>query len=164
ACLVTGYSGCSLLHSPSFPTRRSSDLAMANAHGDRDDGGHGGHGGHGTGVSDIWTLHRRHRDHHYPMLQDAALLWYHDHRMDFSAPQVWRGLAGMFVVRDDTEDALDLPSGDRELTLMLTDRSFGADGQLLYPGNDPSLTTEPGVTRDYMDGVLGDVMLVNGAP
>lgn len=170
---------------PSGFDTRHLDVAMANAHGHgeeddgaggatpsatrshghSEDGDHDGHGGHGgDGVSDIWTLHPRRRDYHYPMVQDAALLWYHDHRMDFSAPQVWRGLAGMFVVRDDTEDALELPSGDRELTLMLTDRSFGDDGELLYPGNDPSLTTEPGVTSDYMDGVLGDVMLVNGAP
>jgi len=84
---------------------------------------------------------------HYPMDQDAALLWYHDHRMDFSAPQVWRGLAGMFVIRDDHEDALDLPAGDQELLLTLTDRSFGTDGELLYPALDDTLTQQPGAGR-----------------
>jgi spore coat protein A len=35
---------------------------------------------------------------------------------------------------------------------------------LLYPSLDPSLRGEAGVTMDYMGGVLGDVILVNGAP
>lgn len=137
------------------------DEAMRNGHAGSGDGG--GHTGHGS-TADLWTLHDRERDYHYPIDQDAALLWYHDHRMDFSAPQVWRGLAGMAVIRDDHEDSLGLPDGEHELLLMLTDRSFGADGELLYPALDPTLTRQPGVDRIYMDGVLGDVMLVNGAP
>src|SRR5207248_8982378 len=32
------------------------------------------------------------REYIYPNGQRAATLWYHDHRMDFTAPQVWRGL------------------------------------------------------------------------
>jgi FtsP/CotA-like multicopper oxidase with cupredoxin domain len=48
--------------------------------------------------------------------------------------------------------------------LILCDRSFAADGTLLYPSLDPTLTSTPGVLPAYMDGVLGDVQLVNGAP
>ncbi|RJQ87893.1 multicopper oxidase family protein [Amycolatopsis panacis] len=103
------------------------------------------------------------RAYTYPMDQRAATLWYHDHRMDFTGPSVWRGLAGFHLVRDEEEDALGLPSGPRELPLMITDRSFDADGSLRYPSREPALR-EPGVTDAYMAGVLGDVMLVNGAP
>lgn len=119
-----------------------------------------GHGSHGM----PWRLHDREFTYAYPMLQPAALLWYHDHRMDYSAPQVWRGLAGAFVVRDDAEDTLELPRDDHEFVLALTDRSFGGDGELLYPALDPTLTRRAGVEDAYMDGVLGDVMLVNGTP
>ncbi|MEU6715546.1 multicopper oxidase domain-containing protein [Nonomuraea sp. NPDC046802] len=105
-----------------------------------------GHGG---------THHPLVKDYRYPVEQRAATLWYHDHRMDFTAPQVWRGLAGFALVRDEEEDALPLPGGERELPLMICDRAFGADGSFRYPAaHDP----------DYMEGVEGDVILVNGAP
>ena len=45
------------------------------------------------------------RDYRYPMRQRAATLWYHDHRMDFTGPDVWRGLAGFHLVTDDEEHA-----------------------------------------------------------
>lgn len=104
------------------------------------------------------------REYVYPFDQPAATLWYHDHRMDFTGPAVWRGLAGFHLVRDDVEDALPLPRGDREIPLMITDRAFTPDGSLFYPSLDPTLTTTPGVTEPYTAGVLGDVVLVNGAP
>jgi spore coat protein A len=104
------------------------------------------------------------REYVYANDQRAATLWYHDHRMDFTAPQVWRGLAGFYIIRDDEERGLPLPQGDKEIPLLICDRSFDADGSFLYPALDPSLRGEPGVTGPYMGGVLGDVILVNGAP
>ncbi|GAA4203101.1 multicopper oxidase family protein [Actinocatenispora rupis] len=104
------------------------------------------------------------REYRYPVEQRAATLWYHDHRLDFTGPQVWRGLAGFHLVHDDEEDALPLPRGDRDVPLMVADRSFGADGALAYPALDPSLTGMPGVRAEFMSGVLGDCILVNGAP
>ena len=119
----------------------------------------GHHGGHHTGqVADGV------RDYRYPSDQRAATLWYHDHRMDFTGPAVYRGLAGFHLVRDDEEDALPLPRGDRELPLMVCDRAFDAEGEFAYPSRDPSLRGEPGVEDEWMEGVLGDVVLVNGAP
>ncbi|WP_433015201.1 multicopper oxidase family protein [Kribbella sp. CA-294648] len=129
-------------------------------------GGHGG-GGHGGGhgmhdpravVTELT------RGYTFPIDQRATLLWYHDHRMDFTAPAIWRGLAGLHLVRDDVEDSLALPTGPRELPLMITDRSFAADGSLVYPSLDPTLRERPGVQEPYLAGVLGDVILVNGAP
>ncbi|MGH3980284.1 MAG: multicopper oxidase family protein, partial [Pseudonocardiaceae bacterium] len=104
------------------------------------------------------------RDYAYPMDQRAATLWYHDHRMDFTGPQVYRGLAGFHLVRDAEEEALGLPSGDREIPLMITDRAFEVDGSFRYPSLDRTLRHVPGVEREWMEGVLGDVVLVNGAP
>lgn len=95
------------------------------------------------------------RTYDYPVPQQAATLWYHDHRMDHSAPQVWRGLAGFFLITDDEEDRLPLPRGDRDIPLMLCDRSFNEDGSFRYPDH---------AHEDFPDGVLGDVQLVNGAP
>ncbi|MGW0883091.1 multicopper oxidase family protein [Streptomyces sp. NPDC002671] len=111
-----------------------------------------------------WTVSEGCKTYEYPMDQRAATLWYHDHRMDFSAPQVWRGLAGMFLVHDQEEDALPLPGGERDIPLLICDRSFEEDGSFRYPGHSPACTGTPGVEDAYMDGVLGDVQLVNGAP
>jgi spore coat protein A len=110
------------------------------------------------------TISHGQRDYVYPLRQRAATLWYHDHRMDFTGPSVWRGLAGFHLISDDEERHLPLPTGDRDIPLMITDRSFDTDGSLLYPSLDPTLLTTPGVKEPYGSGVLGDVILVNGVP
>ncbi|KDN81237.1 multicopper oxidase family protein [Kitasatospora cheerisanensis] len=104
------------------------------------------------------------REYTFPNEQRATMLWYHDHRMDYTAPAIWRGLAGLHLVRDDSERALELPDGEREVPLVITDRAFAADGSLAYPSLDPALRDRPGVQEPYAAGVLGDVILVNGAP
>ncbi|OZM70379.1 copper oxidase [Amycolatopsis antarctica] len=121
---------------------------------------HAGHGMHDPAAVITTGV----RDYTYPLRQRAAMLWYHDHRMDFTGPAVYRGLAGFHIVRDATEDALGLPRGERELPLMITDRAFNEDGTFRYPSLDRTLGSGPGVEDDYVEGVLGDVILVNGAP
>ena len=137
-----------------YPVDRSSMNQHLHLHKDHRDMG-------GSMVGDTAEGHRAYT---YPLDQRAAMLWYHDHRMDFTGPAVWRGLAGLHFVRDDDEDALALPSGPRELPVMITDRSFASDGSLAYPSLDPSLMRTPGVTGSFTAGILGDVMLVNGTP
>jgi FtsP/CotA-like multicopper oxidase with cupredoxin domain len=70
---------------------------------------------------------------HYPMDQRAALLWYHDHVMGITRLDVYAGLAGLWIVRDDRERELGLPEGPPfELPLLIQDRNFDLDehGQL----------------------------------
>ncbi|WP_243086555.1 multicopper oxidase family protein [Streptomyces sp. 891-h] len=126
--------------------------------------GHGKHSEHSMVKPSEWTVSRGHKEYVFPLEQAATTLWYHDHRMDFSAPQVWRGLAGMFLIHDDEESGLPLPEDTRDIPLMICDRAFEEDGSFRYPSLDPSLTREPGVREKYMEGVTGDVVLVNGAP
>lgn len=124
------------------------------------------------------------RRYRYPLQQAAAPLWYHDHVADFTGPNVYAGLAGAFVVTDPDEDRFSLPDGDRDLPVVIADRSFGEDAELLYPGvqmGDPAAHNSSGVhgptghvpdamgrvagvQLPYLGGVLGDVMLVNGTP
>jgi spore coat protein A len=138
--------------SDGYPT----DLIMPSGTAHDTGGEHGTMDGMGSG--------RASKDYSYPLEQRAATLWYHDHRMDFTGPQVWRGLAGFHIVHDEEEDTLPLPRADKDVPLMVCDRSFGEDGSFLYPSVDPSLQGEPGVKEEYMMGVLGDTILVNGAP
>src|SRR5579862_432162 len=65
--------------------------------------------------------------------QRAATLWYHDHALGITRLNVYAGLAGFYLVRDEEEDALNLPSGTYEIPLLIQDRKFNPDGSLLYP-------------------------------
>ena len=104
----------------------------------------------------------RWRDYVYPMDQRAATLWNHDHRMGFTRATVWRRLAGFHLVSDEEEERLPLPRGERDLALLIVDRSFADDGSFAYPSLDPTLLDTPGVESAFAPGVLGDVITVNG--
>jgi len=94
------------------------------------------------------------KDYLYPNTQLGATLWYHDHAVDATAPHIYAGLAGVYVIEDPAEGALGLPRGTCDIPLVIQDRAFAADGSLLYPGiSDPAL---------LMTGFLGDTLLVNG--
>ena len=82
---------------------------------------------------------------HYPMNQRAALLWYHDHVMGTTKFDVYAGLAGLWIVRDERERELDLPEGPPfEVPLLIQDRNFDLDahgrlsGRLLHK-TDPDV-------------------------
>jgi FtsP/CotA-like multicopper oxidase with cupredoxin domain len=84
----------------------------------------------------------------------AAFQWYHDHRLDRTAPHAWRGLAGMWIVDDDFEDSLPLPRGERDIPLMIADRTFDRGNQLTDPFE--------GGLQPPADGIAGQAILVNG--
>ncbi|MFJ5549911.1 multicopper oxidase family protein [Streptomyces sp. NPDC093225] len=63
----------------------------------------------------------------YPNDQAATTLWYHDHTHHVSRFSVYAGLAGLFLSRNEEEEALDLPDGARDVPLVLCDRNFDVD-------------------------------------
>ncbi len=103
----------------------------------------------------------RGRTYTYPLTFDgrperAAFLWYHDHRMGTTGRNIWKGLAGMFVLKDRFERRLPLPKGRYDVPLMLTDRSFDDRNRMPYP--------ESAHNPPPADAAVGDHVLVNGAP
>jgi spore coat protein A len=100
----------------------------------------------------------------YPNDQRAAMLWYHDHVMGVTRFNVYAGLAGLWIVRDDRERELELPEGPPyELPLLLSDRNFDLDengrltGDLLHK-TDPEVmecfspfTTVNGAVWPHLD-------------
>jgi spore coat protein A len=107
------------------------------------------------GYPEAWVEPGRSILAHYPNLQDAATLWYHDHTMGIERLNQYAGLLGCFVVRDAVEDSLDLPRGAYEIPLVLCDRQFYADGQLRYP-------TSGNAGAPWVSELYGDASLVNG--
>jgi FtsP/CotA-like multicopper oxidase with cupredoxin domain len=89
----------------------------------------------------------------FEVVNRAGTYWYHSHPHSRTGPQVYRGLAGLLLISDDEEDALNLPSGREEIVCVLQDRQFDGQNQLHYIA---------GGMMDQMHGFLGDRMLVNG--
>src|SRR3972149_3447477 len=71
----------------------------------------------------------------YSHNQLPATLWYHDHLMGYTGPHVWFGMAGFYILTDDYEDGLGLPSGAYEIPLVIQDRNFDSTGKLVSPGS-----------------------------
>jgi len=90
------------------------------------------------------------QDYLYTNKQLPTTLWYHDHAMDATGAHVYAGLAGFYIIEDRLERSLRLPSGNREVPLVIQDRTFAADGSFLY--------------KNTTTGELGDTILVNGSP
>jgi FtsP/CotA-like multicopper oxidase with cupredoxin domain len=91
----------------------------------------------------------------FEVLNRAGTYWYHPHPHGRTGHQVYGGLAGLFLVRDDEEEKLDLPKGELDIPLVIQDRLFNDNNQLVYL---------PRRMRDTMTGMLGDTICVNGRP
>ena len=81
-------------------------------------------------------------------------LWYHDHTMDFTAPNVYKGMAGFYFLFDDLDTGneqtgLRLPSHPYDYPIILQDKRFDATGRLTFDQFAP-------------EGLLGDKIAVNG--
>ncbi|UTW06339.1 multicopper oxidase family protein [Pseudomonas benzenivorans] len=85
-------------------------------------------------------------------------LWFHDHTEDFTAPNVYRGLAGFYLLfdpidsgdeADPSSTALRLPSGPYDYPLAFGDKRFDPQGYLFWD-------------EFHVEGVLGDKVTVNG--
>jgi spore coat protein A len=89
--------------------------------------------------------------HEYDNVGRPATLWYHDHSWRGTGGNLYMGLAGFYLLKEDSDIEGRLPNGPYDVPLMLHDRAFTADGQLDYD-------------HDAHHGATGRVMLVNGAP
>jgi spore coat protein A, manganese oxidase len=93
--------------------------------------------------------------------QRASMVWYHDHALGNTRTNVYAGLAGVYLIRDDQDtgepgNPLGLPAGPYEIPLVLQDKTFNADGSMFYPTQ--------GVTAYHPQWVpefFGDVAVVN---
>lgn len=132
------------------------------------------HGGHTASSSDghpdawftpgaAYTGRLYQQVYEYDHSQDAATLWYHDHAIGITRLNVYAGLAGFYLLRDQEElDAIAanaLPSGPYEIGLAIQDRMFTENGQLFYPsGPEEYGQPSPSVLPEF----FGDFILVNG--
>lgn len=107
------------------------------------------------GYPEDWFVPGKSATYFYPNQQEAAALFYHDHAMGIARLNAAAGLSGLYLIRDEFEDGLNLPKGAYELPLVIFDRSFQMDGQIYYPVSGK--TGAPWVSEYY-----GSAILVNG--
>src|SRR5262245_24293522 len=122
---------------------------------------------------------RKYYDHHYANVlagfasthppdgdinEALGTLWYHDHRVDFTAQNVYKGLAGFYLLYNQLDTGNELtgfrlpgvPGSDFyapiqfDVPLMIADRIFDPSTGLLF------------FDLFNLDGILGDKFLVNG--
>ena len=110
----------------------------------------------------------------FTILNRAGTYWYHPHlhpvvdkqrNPNGTSGQVFQGLAGMIIVRDEESKRLNLPKqyGVDDIPLIIQDRSFNEDGSFLdFPirGIHPRL--DPDVGPVVFPFRKGDNFLVNG--
>lgn len=117
-------------------------------------------------------------DHHYPTFpagfderEKLTTLWYHDHRLDFTATNVYAGLTGFHLHFDDLDSgneqdpnpaALRLPSGKHDVPLILHDVQFDRNGQVVWDFFNPEPENADKPSALYtINGMLGDRFTVN---
>ena len=114
--------------------------------------------------------------------QTAGTLWYHDHALGITRLNVYAGMAGFYILRDESDtgrpdNPLDLPAYPYEVALAIQDRMFTDRGALFYPAfpgdpfYDDFITGEgvelppdvfPGGGPTALAEFFGDHLLVNG--
>jgi FtsP/CotA-like multicopper oxidase with cupredoxin domain len=114
--------------------------------------------------------------------QPAGTVWYHDHALGITRLNVYSGMAGFYIIRDEFDtglvgNPLDLPAFPYEAAFAIQDRMFKANGELFYPafpgdpfyedfiiGEDAMLPPDifPGGGPTALAEFFGDHMLVNG--
>ncbi|MEO5666411.1 MAG: multicopper oxidase domain-containing protein [Nocardioides sp.] len=118
------------------------------------------------------------RTYNFPLKYDSkpepsSFFFYHDHRMDRTSLNNWRGLQGMFIVDDPAQEDLRLPTGKRDVPLLIADRSFRADNSLTDPfskgskpvqghGSGHGQMATTGSKAPPNDATVGTHVLANG--
>ena len=81
-------------------------------------------------------------------------LWYHDHHLDFTAQNVYKGMFGCYNLFDDKDTGdgtgLRLPHGEFDVPIFFNDFLFDQNCQLVFD-------------LFNLDGILGDRFCANGA-
>jgi spore coat protein A len=95
----------------------------------------------------------------YPNKQEAAPIWFHDHTLGATRLNVYAGMAGAYIITDNTNNPPpdDLTDPTKIIPLVIQDRMFDTNGQLYFPniGLNPE---HPFWVPEF----VGDTIMVNG--
>ncbi len=74
----------------------------------------------------------------FTIMDKAGTFWYHPHLHHYTNAHVSKGIAGMIIVKDPEEAALDLPRtyGEDDFPIVIQTKDFDANGQIVVPSNN----------------------------
>lgn len=127
------------------------ETSIVHWHGFKVDTNNDGHPHYAVGAGETY-------DYQFTVANRAGTYWYHPHPHHLAGKQAYLGLAGLLIVQDPEEialeDALDLKLGETDIPLLIQDKRFTQDGALAYA---------PGAHDNFL-GYCGDQVLVNLTP
>lgn len=89
----------------------------------------------------------------------AGTYWYHPHPHGRTGKQIYSGLAGLFVIEDEEEQALALPRDEHDVPLVLQDRTFDSENQLVFIDDDHGRGGgSSGMMHRIMDDGMGGML------
>ncbi|RMF54853.1 MAG: T9SS C-terminal target domain-containing protein [Calditrichaeota bacterium] len=111
----------------------------------------------------------RRKTYRYHIDQPAGTLWYHDHALGITRLNVYAGMAGFFIVRDQYDsglvnNSLSLPVYPYEAAFAIQDRMFLANGELFYPAYPGDPFYDDFITNEIPSGMLPDPPFTGGGP
>lgn len=117
----------------------------------------------GAGYASLTPVLPNEAQYRYPNAQEATTLWFHDHALGTTRLNVYGGMAAFYLLRDARDTGLPgnpigLPSGGQEIEIVIQDRMFDTNGQLLFP----DVGVNPTVHPFWIPEFFGDVIVVNG--
>ena len=127
------------------------ETSIVHWHGFKVDTNNDGHPHYAVGAGETY-------DYQFTVANRGGTYWYHPHPHHLAGKQAYLGLAGLLLVEDAEEvaleRALDLKLGETDIPLLIQDKRFAEDGSLSYA---------PGA-QDHFLGYCGDRVLVNLTP
>src|SRR3954470_3327859 len=106
------------------------------------------------------------KNYHYPNIQNARTLWYHDHGVHHTAENAYMGLAAQYHLTDAREAQLGLPIDYWTPNASKDGSGIGTDVPLIIKDAmfaDGGATSAPLLFDNSSgSGMYGDVVLVNG--
>jgi spore coat protein A len=113
------------------------------------------------GLPERWLKSGKSATYLYSNHQRSATLWYHDHALGITRLNNYAGLSGFYLLRDEHERKLNLPSSAYEICLMVQDRILNEKAQLVYRATQDDGTPLPPGT--WGPAFFGNLPVVNGA-
>lgn len=92
------------------------------------------------------------KEYTFTVKDRAGTYWYHSHAHMRTGEHTNKGIGGLIIVSDAEEEALRLPSGARELPIILQDKRLDANGLPYYSTQGPA----------HMVGFMGTEPFANG--
>jgi FtsP/CotA-like multicopper oxidase with cupredoxin domain len=94
----------------------------------------------------------------YPNGQEAATIWMHDHALGITRLTPHMGMAAFYFLQDPAKEPQNLPTGEYDQEIVIQDRLFDTNGQLIFP----AVGDNPDVHPFWLPEFFGDTILVNG--